>query len=211
VSPATDPDDDYTLVPATSLRLHPRNPRQGDVDAIRASIRANGWYGALVVQRSTGYILAGNHRYRAGLLEGITEYPVRWYDGDEEGALRILLADNATADAAANDDARLLHLLKQAQATSPTLAGTGYQVDDVTRLESLLQPNLYEAQRSSRDPKAKMAEEYSVTTLRQIVLVVTPDEEQALKDALDAEADRLGVTTWPQAVRAMLQEEDARD
>ena len=52
----------YELVAPRALRPHPRNPRRGDVDAIEESIAENGFYGCVVAQRSTGYILAGNHR-----------------------------------------------------------------------------------------------------------------------------------------------------
>lgn len=48
-----------------ALRPHPRNPRQGNIGAIHDSITANGFYGQVVAQKSTGFILAGNHRWRA--------------------------------------------------------------------------------------------------------------------------------------------------
>jgi ParB-like chromosome segregation protein Spo0J len=53
------------MVDLADLRTHPRNVNHGDLGAILESIDANGFYGAIVAQRSTGYILAGNHRYMA--------------------------------------------------------------------------------------------------------------------------------------------------
>ena len=44
------------MVATGDLSCHPDNPRRGNVDEIRSSIRINGFYGALVVQRSTGHI-----------------------------------------------------------------------------------------------------------------------------------------------------------
>jgi ParB-like chromosome segregation protein Spo0J len=53
---------EYELVPTGRLRPHPRNVNRGDLAVIAESIAQNGFYGAVVAQRSTGYILAGNHR-----------------------------------------------------------------------------------------------------------------------------------------------------
>jgi hypothetical protein len=53
------------LVPIERLKAHPRNPRKGNVEAIRALIREHGFYGVLPVQRSTGFILRGNHCWKA--------------------------------------------------------------------------------------------------------------------------------------------------
>ena len=58
---------EYAMVPVDSLETHPRNVNQGDIGAIYESIGANGFYGAIVAQKSTGRILAGNHRYQAAV------------------------------------------------------------------------------------------------------------------------------------------------
>ncbi len=55
------------------LRCHPANARVGNVDGIAESIRVNGFFGTIVAQRSTGYILAGNHRFRAAVQVGLAE------------------------------------------------------------------------------------------------------------------------------------------
>ena len=47
------------------LRPLPGNARRGDVDAIVDSLRRNGQFRPLVVQRSTGYVLGGNHTLQA--------------------------------------------------------------------------------------------------------------------------------------------------
>lgn len=59
-----------TSVPVQSIRPHPQNPRKGDVRSIGRSIEAHGFYGRVIVQKSTGYILAGNHRYIAAVESG---------------------------------------------------------------------------------------------------------------------------------------------
>lgn len=118
-----------------SLRAHPRNPNRGDVEAIVESIRAHGFYGTLVVQRSTGYILAGNHRLEAARRVGAEFVPVIWVDVTEDEALRILLADNAIAGEAIVDDRALLAILSEIG-----VAGTGFTPPDLARLMARLEP-----------------------------------------------------------------------
>ncbi len=104
------------------LREHPQNPNKGDVDTIDESIEVNGWYGAVTAQKSTGYIIAGNHRYRTAKKRGATEVPVIWKDVDDETALRILLVDNQSARRAEMDEEKLTLILEGLT----SLSGTGY-------------------------------------------------------------------------------------
>ena len=117
-----------------AVQPHPRNPRQGDVGAIHQSIEANGFYGQIVAQRSTGHILAGNHRWLAAKQAGATRIPVTWVDVDDAHALRILLADNRTSDLASNDEYNLAQLLIEIQEATGDLTGTGYDGDDLDDL-----------------------------------------------------------------------------
>jgi len=117
-------------VPADAVQRHPDNPRQGDVGAIHTSITKNGVYRPLIVQRSTGYILAGNHTYEAMLYSDMDEVPVVYRDVDDETARRIMLADNRTADLGDYDNAVLADLLQ----SLPDLDGTGYDGDDLDDL-----------------------------------------------------------------------------
>lgn len=105
--------ENIVRVPAQDIKTHPKNPREGDVDAIAEMIRENGWHGVLVVQRSTGYIVVGNHRYKAGLKVGVDTFPVHYVDIDDMQALRILLADNRASDMATYDDERLLQAITE--------------------------------------------------------------------------------------------------
>lgn len=114
------------------LREHPQNPRQGNVEAIDESIETSGWYGAVIAQKSTGYILAGNHRYRAAVARGATEIPVIWRDVDDETAVRILLGDNKIADLGGYDEELLATLLDSLD----SLEGTGYS-DVMARAEAV--------------------------------------------------------------------------
>jgi ParB-like chromosome segregation protein Spo0J len=120
--------------PTGDLVEHPENPRRGDVDAIARSIDSNGFYGTIVVQESTGRVLAGNHRLRAARSAGLDVVPVVVIDVDDDRARRILLADNRTSDLGTYDDELLRNLLAELAATVDELQGTGYSPDDLTAL-----------------------------------------------------------------------------
>lgn len=139
------------LAPLDTVRPHPRNPRQGDTGAIHESIEANGFYGAIIAQKSTGFILAGNHRWQAAQQSGATEIPVTWVDVDDDHALRILLADNRTNDLASYDDEALAEILREIHAEHGNLIGTGYDGDD---LDQLLE-DLGEAPEPGATPEAQ--------------------------------------------------------
>ncbi len=127
---------EYRQVPIDDLVPHPQNPRRGDVGAIRQSIRANDFVGAVIIQKSSGYVIAGRHRLEAAREEGATELPVLEVDVDDETALRILLADNRTSDLAGYDEETLLELLRQVGQAASTLEGTGWTLEDFQRLEA---------------------------------------------------------------------------
>lgn len=149
---------ELVMVQVGDLVEHPSNPRRGRVDAILESIEANGFYGAVVAQRSSGYVLAGNHRLQAARSAGITEVPVFWVDVDDDRAARILLADNRTNDLAGYDDSALVDLLKKLDASPLKLTGTGY---DGAALDELLR-SLEPARKPASDSVPEM-DEHSVS------------------------------------------------
>jgi DNA modification methylase len=109
-------------VAITELVPYGNNPRRGNVEAIKVSLRENGQYRPIVVRRSTREVLAGNHTLEAARQLGWSEIAVTFVDCDEEQAKRIVLADNRTNDLAGYDDEALLELLLEL----PSLDGTGY-------------------------------------------------------------------------------------
>jgi hypothetical protein len=121
----------YELTPVGKLQEHPRNPRRGNIGAIAESIDEVGWYGACVVQESTGFILAGNHRYRTAVSKGADVVPTIWLDVDDESALKILLGDNKIADLGTYDEEVLEELLGSLE----TLDGTGFGLQHVEQIE----------------------------------------------------------------------------
>lgn len=143
--------EEVVMVPLDQLQRHPRNPRRGDLDAIISSIRTNGFFGAVIAQKSTNHILVGNHRFEAARRLGYTEVPVIYVDVDHERALHILLADNRTSDLGDYDNEELLSLLQEIQ-LGEGLEGTGYSMKDMNALIKDIGENKRE--NSKEDPAA---------------------------------------------------------
>jgi len=116
------------------LKPHPSNPNSGDVGVIAESIKVNGFYGAIVAQRSTGFILAGNHRWQAARAMKLDDVPVFWLDVNDEEAARILAVDNRSTRLGHDDESVLVDLLTQLSMTDLGLAGTGYDGDDLDKM-----------------------------------------------------------------------------
>ena len=127
--------NEYEQIQVGTLKQHPDNPRQGNVKAIEASIEANGFYGAIFVQKSTRLVLAGNHRLKAARNLGLKTIPVVWVDVDDDTATDILLADNRTSDLAEYDNPILAKLL----GSLATLEGTGYDPETLASLQAGLE------------------------------------------------------------------------
>lgn len=128
------------LIDIEHLRPHPRNARNGDVDAIAESLRVNGQYRPIVIA-ADGTILAGNHTYMAAMEIGWDRIACVRIDVDPDGpeARRIMLADNRTADRGNYDTGLLVDLLGELDNTVG-LIGTGYDHDDLARLLDTLNP-----------------------------------------------------------------------
>ena len=120
------------------LMPHPKNVRQGDVGAISMSLETHGQYRPIVAQKSTGYILAGNHTYKASLALGWKDIAVTYVDVDDDQALRILLMDNRANDIASYDEHGLGEVLSLLMDTEKQLAGTGFNSDDLDELLALV-------------------------------------------------------------------------
>lgn len=120
------------------IQQHPENANSGDVDLIQQSILVNGLYTPVTVQRSTGYIVVGNHRYLAAVKRGMRRIPVIYLDIDDMEARRIMVADNRTARVGHDDEGQLANLLEQLHGTDAGLAGTGYDFHDYSALMELV-------------------------------------------------------------------------
>jgi ParB-like nuclease domain len=124
------------LVDPSQLRLYPGNPRRGELEAIKDSLRRHGQYRPIVANRRTGEVLAGNHVLLAARELGLKELAVAFIDVDDEHAKRIVAVDNRTSDLAGYDPESLAALLS----SLPDLAGTGYGDADLSKLLDELAP-----------------------------------------------------------------------
>lgn len=135
----------------TELNNFHKNARRGDVDAIKASIIANGIYRPIIINKGTYTdrpleVLAGNHTLQA-MRQIAEENPedkswqtvdVWQVDVDDDRATRIVLADNRTADLGDYDNTELKELL---QLVDHDLDGTGYDYDDLEDIAERLNPS----------------------------------------------------------------------
>lgn len=131
------------------LHLFEGNPRQGDVDAIKASLKVHGQYKPVLVNAGTytkrpDEVLAGNHTVMAmrQLAEEEPNDP-RWQhvyawigDYDDDQAARIVLIDNRASELGDSDTRLLLELM----AEMDDLDGTGYTQDDIDLMAASLDP-----------------------------------------------------------------------
>lgn len=132
------------MEPVDAVRQWPDNPNNGDLEAITESIEVNGVYAPVVAQRSTGFILAGNHRYHAMVGLGATTVPVLWLDVDDAQARRIALVDNRAGQLAWMDNSLLVEHLDELVGTDLGLVGTGYDESWLTDMHSSLSTALGE-------------------------------------------------------------------
>jgi hypothetical protein len=121
-------------VPVSEIAEHPDNVNLGNVESIKESIRVNGFYAPLLVQASTGYILVGNHRFRAARELGLVTIPAIFMDVEDEQAMRIMLADNRTARLGHDDLTALEAALTQLAESEKGLLGSGYTHLDLAKL-----------------------------------------------------------------------------
>jgi hypothetical protein len=126
-------------VPLKGLNFYYKNPRRGNVEKVAESLKANGQFKQIVVNRGTktgrpNEILAGNHTVKAMKSLGWTKVNVNWVDVDEEHARRIVLADNGSTDDATYDAEILAELLQQQKEGVGHLVGTTYNEDVVNKL-----------------------------------------------------------------------------
>lgn len=122
-----------------SLKYYHKNPRRGNVEKVAESLKSNGQFKTIVVNRGaqtgrTNEILAGNHTVKAARSLGWTRIDVTWVDVDEDHARRIVLADNGSTDDATYDMDLLGALLKEHKDSIGNLVGTTYSDDVLDKL-----------------------------------------------------------------------------
>lgn len=125
-------------VPIDSIEPHPDNPNEGDVGAISESVDAldGAFYNIVFVQKSSGRIIAGEHRWRTLKARGSDVAPVVFLDVTDEQALRIMIGDNEIPRrrSRAREDLLGQLLVDLAQQSDAGLLGTGFDDADLDLL-----------------------------------------------------------------------------
>jgi len=145
-------------VPIMELREFPNNPRRGDVELLVESLGYHGQYRPIVANRRTSEVLAGWHTLKAARKLGWQMIAVTWVDVDPITAKRIVLADNRMTDLANYDDTALLDLLMMLE----NLEGTGFNHDDLLKLESIVTGQLEEITNPTDTPPKEEDEDFKV-------------------------------------------------
>lgn len=120
-------------IPIGSVTPYPGNPRDGDIGAISISLEEFGQLKPIVVQASTGHIVAGNHLWKAAQALGWDQIAAVFVEIDDRAARKYLLADNRTADLGSYDQQALADILSEL-AASDDLYATGYDNEDLDAL-----------------------------------------------------------------------------
>lgn len=122
---------EHRTVKIGDVKPYPGNARRGNVDMIRGSLRELDQYRDIVVQKSTDYILAGNHTWLAAQAEGRTDIDIAVIDVDDDVARKIVLVDNKSNDAADYDPEELAKLLESLEGD---FSGTGFDAADLDKM-----------------------------------------------------------------------------
>jgi hypothetical protein len=121
--------EDIETVSINEIKVHPLNPREGDIGSIIESLTHMGQYRPIVVNKTTKHILSGNHTYQGAVQLGWEKIAVHWVEVDDVEEIKILIVDNRTSDLATYDPQELNKLL-----TSTGLRGTGFSAEEVAEI-----------------------------------------------------------------------------
>jgi len=175
--------------PLKDFKTHPKNVRQGDVGAITQSLEAHGQYRPIVVQRSTGHILAGNHTFLAAKALKWEKIAATFVDCDDEQAIKILLVDNRANDLAMYDDRALADVLKELS-SGAGLDGSLFTGDDLDDLLFRLEGTLGEAYIANS--LSELKEDYDAADTRTLLFPLTVADYTDMANKLKALREEYG-------------------
>lgn len=192
------------LVDVRKINPHPDNPNEGDIPAIAVSLDHYGQVRPILVQKSTGFIVAGNHTYKAARLLGWRYVAAVVTDMDEADALKYLLADNQIAKRATVKVEKVTDLLNDGRLLfdpdNPTVMGwtTDEMVaefgDQLAFLQTTDAGAEMPAEYASNDEQKERRDKRTTEPLREVVLMMTKAQTVTLGEKLDYLRTRLDVT-----------------
>lgn len=201
--PTAKPELKTTRVKLDSLEQWPGNARRGVVAGVKESMRVNGVFQPLIVQKSTNRIIAGNHRWLA-LRELHDEDPENFDDGvdvvmidvNDARASKMNLADNKTSDDASWDNQALLDQLVSIQEQDGDLLGTGFDPDEFEDLQAVVDDEtLSEGAPGSMDLAEKPDDDNYVEQYAVIVTCRDEEHQEAVFNELQEQGYTVKVVT----------------
>ena len=201
------------MVAIGEITRHPRNVRKHlTAHIVRESLEAHGQYKPLVVQRSTGFILAGNGTHLVMEDLDYSEVEVAYVDVSDDEALQILLIDNRSSDDSGYDDQALAALLVELAGDddAAALAGTGYTDEEVAhllyRLDKPGEASAFLDQFMAEDDEPPVAVETPDGVMFKISFLVSGDGRSTVNSALREAKIEWGVQTAAEALVVLCDE-----
>jgi len=189
------------LVAVDELRPHPRNPRRGVVEDIRASLVRFGQQRPLLALPD-GTIVAGHHVWRAAVAEEWSHIAVVRSDLAEREVEAYLLADNRLADLGIYDDTALASLLAEFT-HDDELLGIGYTRADVDSLLAYLEPATLETAGREKVPTGLP---YATGEAEVFRFILSYDQAtyESMVAALDALAVKFDVDSYSAVIQQLV-------
>jgi len=183
----------YETVAVDAIRPHPKNVNLGDKASIAESIQTNGFFGTILVQESSGFILAGKHRWEQAQAAGASEVPVVYVDVDDAAAKKIMLADNRTGRLGHDDPQKLAELLQDIIGESGDLLGTGFSQSDLDKIIGGIGDDLLRDAGVDEKTEEKPAEPEAERNVDQSRSDLTDSGAEELSDHQDGDIDASNV------------------
>lgn len=173
-------------VPIEFISRNPRNPRrqfnETELQDLANSIRQHGIVQPVVVRKSVGdgfELIAGERRWRAAQLAGLTEIPVIIRDVDDRTALEIAIVENVQRSD--------LNPLEEALGYEQLIADHGYTQNDLGEIIGKSRSHVANSLRLLKlpDPVRNMLYEGSLSAGHARALVLTSDPSALARRIVD--------------------------
>lgn len=173
-------------VPIEFISRNPRNPRrqfnETELQDLANSIRQHGIVQPVVVRKSVGEgfeLIAGERRWRAAQLAGLTEIPVIIRDVDDRTALEIAIVENVQRSD--------LNPLEEALGYEQLIADHGYTQNDLGEIIGKSRSHVANSLRLLKlpDPVRNMLYEGALSAGHARALVLTSDPSALARRIVD--------------------------
>lgn len=173
------------MVEIDKIQANPDQPRREypDIEELAESIREKGILEPILVRPVGGgtyQIIAGERRFRAAMLVGLTKVPCIEIDVDERGCLEISLIENLQR--------RDLSLFEEAEAIARLVEDFGYTHEQVARKLGRSRTSMTEILGLSRMPETvkEACRRADITTKSTLMEIVRQPSEEAMLALVEA-------------------------